>query len=344
MSKDIMNQEETSYTHITQIERGRIEELRKSGKGVREIARIMERSVSTISEEIRRGTVHQIIRDKDVYIYYADTAQRRYEKNRENSVARSFEEKYSADFFKELAVALKAKPRIHSVDSFVEYYKQEHPTERVPSTSVVYRLIDEGKLEVKNIHLPKKPSRRPKNSNPSRAKGTNVRVLGTSISERPEEAEAREEVGHYEADLVIGKQGADEPAVLTLVERKSRIGFVRKIYSKTAEAVEAVLLGLVTEVGREKFKSITFDNGSEFATMSNLEGVDVYYAHAYSSWERGSNENFNGQLREYMPKGTSFREYSEADIALYQDCINSRPRKILDYKNATDAFAQALVG
>ena len=97
-----------------------------------------------MSLEIKRGTVHQIIRDKDVYVYYADTAQRRYEKNREKSVQRSFEEKYSVKFFEALAVALKAKPRQDSVDTFVFKYKQLHPDESVPSTSVVYRLIDEG--------------------------------------------------------------------------------------------------------------------------------------------------------------------------------------------------------
>jgi IS30 family transposase len=100
MSKDIMDKKDKQYTHLTPIERGRIEELCRAGKGVREIARLLERSVSTISVEIKRGTVHQIKRDKDVYVYYGDTAQRRYEKNRQNSVQRSFEEKYSVKFFK----------------------------------------------------------------------------------------------------------------------------------------------------------------------------------------------------------------------------------------------------
>jgi IS30 family transposase len=346
MSKDIMDKADNQYTHITKIERSRIEELVKLGKGVRAIARLLERSVSTISEEIRRGRVHQIIRDKDVYVYFADTAQRRYEKNRKNSVQRSFEEKYSSRFFEELAVALKAKPRQDSVDTFVFKYKQLHPDEGVPSTSVVYRLIDEGalgKYGIKSYHLPKKMSRKPKKEGTKRTKGTNKKVLGTSISERPDSANDRKEFGHYEADLVIGKKEQGEDAVLTLVERMTRQAFVRRVSSREAKEVYGVLEELANEIGIRHIKSITFDNGSEFSSMANLTGIDVYYAHAYSSFERGSNENFNGLLREYMPKGKSFNTYSDEDIASYQNCINNRLRKILGYKSADEAYALEVV-
>lgn len=343
MSKDIMDRKDNQYTHITEIERGRIEELRKSGKGVRAIARMLERSVSTISEEIKRGTVHQIKQDKDVYVYYADTAQRRYEKNRKNSVQRSFEEKYSIQFFKALAVALKAKLRQDSVDTFVFKYKHHHPDESVPSTSVVYRLIDEGalgKYGIKSYHLPKKMSRKAKKEGTLRTKGTNKKVLGTSISERPENVDGRTEFGHYEADLVIGKKEQGEDAVLTLVERKTRQAFVRRVSSREAEVVYDVLEGLVDEIGILNFKSITFDNGSEFSNMAKLANIDVYFAHAYSSFERGSNENFNGLLREFMPKGRSFNAYSDEEIIIFQDCINNRLRRILGYKSAAEAFIE----
>jgi transposase, IS30 family len=337
-----MEQADRKYTHITLIERGQIEAYRKQGLGINQIAKLLNRSKSTISDEVKRGTVHQIKNDKDVYIYYATTAQVKYEKARKQSACLRFDEKYSAEFFKQLEVALKEKPRVHSVDTFVNYYKQEHPEERVPSTNVVYRLIDDGKLSIKSIHLPKKPSRRPKKTNSITYKGSNKKVLGTSIQQRPASVETRVEFGHYEADLVIGKKGSDEPVVLTLVERKSRLAYVRKVDNRTSKAVQNVLLDLIDEVGIHCFKSITFDNGSEFSTMSELVGIDVYFAHAYSAFERGSNENFNGLLREYMPKSTSFHEFSEADIAVYQDCINNKLRKILGYKSATQVYAQAL--
>lgn len=346
MSKDIMDKSNKQYTHLTPIERGRIEELRKSGLGVRAIARLLKRSVSTISVEIKRGTVHQIIRDKDVYVYYGDTAQRRYEKNRENSVQRSFEEKYAVKFFKELAVALKTKPRQDSVDTFVVKYQQLNPDECVPSTSVVYRLIDEGalgKYGLKSYHLPKKTQRKPKKAGENRTKGTNKKILGTSIRERPEVANDRKAFGHYEADLVIGKKEQGEDAVLTLVERMTRQAFVRRVSSREADAVYKVLESLVDSIGTSHIKSITFDNGSEFSSMANLTGIDVYFAHAYSSFERGSNENFNGLLREYMPKGKSFNQYSDEEIAIYQDCINNRLRKILGYKSAAEAYALEVV-
>ena len=346
MSKDIMDKQDKQYTDLTAIERGRIEELWKSGKGMREIARAVERSVSTISLEIKRGTVHQIKQDKDVYVYDADTAQCRYEKNRQNSVQRSFEEKYSIKFFEALAVALKAKPRQHSVDTFVVEYERLNPNECVPSTSVVYRLIDEsalGKYGIKSDHLPKKLSRKPKKEGSKRPKGSNKKILGTSISQRPESVDGRTEFGHYEADLVMGKKEQGEDAVLTLVERKTRQAFIRRVSSKEAAVVYDVLEGLIDEIGILNFKSITFDNGSEFSSMASLTGLDVYFAHAYSSFERGSNENFNGLLREYMPKGKSFNEYSDEEITLYQDCINNRLRKILGYKCAATAYAEEAI-
>jgi len=338
MSDNIMDTNSNKYTHLTLIERGKIEAYREENKGINEIARLLERSKSTISTEIKRGTVKQIKNGKEIFVYFADTAQTKYARNRKNSVCRSFYEKYSERYFVELETAIKERPRKHSVDSFTEQFKSENPGESVPSTSVVYRLIDAGELAIKSIHLPKKPSRKPKNDKPSKAKGTNKKVLGKSISERPEDVGKREEAGHYEADLVIGKKSADEPVLLTLVERKTRNAFVVKADNKCAETLRVVLEKLIKEVGNEKFKSITFDNGAEFSDMSEIKGVDIYFAHAYSAWERGSNENFNGLLREYIPKSVSIHLFSQDDINKFVACINKRPRKILKYKTAQAAF------
>ena len=142
---------------------------------------------------------------------------------------------------------------------------------------------------------------------------------------------------------MIGKKEQGEDAVLTLVERVTRQAFVRRVSSREAEKVDDVLEGLVDEIGTSNIKSITFDNGSEFSSMANLKNIDVYFAHAYSSFERGSNENFNGLLREYMPKGKSFNAYSDEEIAIYQNCINNRLRKILGYKSAAEAFIEEAV-
>ena len=214
-----------------------------------------------------------------------------------------------------------------------------------PSTSVVYRLIDDGKLAkygIKSYHLPKKLSRKPKKEGARRTKGSNKKILGKSISERPEAVEERLEFGHYEADLVIGKKVLGEDAVLTLVERKTRHAFVRRVSSREAEVVYGVLESLIDEIGKSNIRSITFDNGSEFSSMAELVGFDVYFAHAYSLFERGSNENFNGLLREYMPKGKSFHEYSDEEIRIYQDCINNRLRRIIGYQSAAAFYEKEL--
>ena len=148
--------------------------------------------------------------------------------------------------------------------------------------------------------------------------------------------------------LVKGSKEKGEPALLTLVERTTRFAIVLKISNFEASTCKEAVHELLTECGLSMFKSITFDNGSEFSTMSELEKLSdslydlkIYYAHAYSSWERGSNENFNGLLREFVPKGISIHNFTESEILSFEAALNNRPRKILGYKTAEEAFDAA---
>lgn len=345
-------QSKSQYKHLSFGERVRIEVYLKNKKSFREIARSLKRSPSTIINEIKRGTVEQMkTGGRIIKRYFADVGQRVYNENRSRSISRGLE-RYSKSFFEALEAEIKdakkikgRKLRTHSIDTFVHAYKREHPDEIVPCTKTVYNLIDAGKLNIINLDLPRRVTIRERKNTPSKPKGTNKKKYGKSIDERPETVLEREEFGDWEADFIKGKKNTGEAALLTLVERKSRTSIIRKIPNFEAETTIQALKDIVNEVGAHHFKSITFDNGSEFSEVSNLENlnVDIYFAHAYASWERGSNENFNGLVREFIPKGISINPYTEEEIQEIEDCLNKRPRRILGYQSAAEMYSMMAV-
>ena len=154
----------------------------------------------------------------------------------------------------------------------------------------------------------------------------------------------RYEFGHWEIDTVIGSKSKSDKVVLTIVEHLTRKYIAIKINGKTASAVSAATQSLRKYYGdkfSQIFKTITSDNGSEFAELSKLENdttTKVYFAHPYSSWERGSNERHNGLLRRFIPKGEKIDEYASDDILFTADWYNLLPRKILEYKTPDDLF------
>lgn len=168
---------------------------------------------------------------------------------------------------------------------------------------------------------------------------------GKSITERPREANERSEKGHWEVDLVAGKQGT-KAAILTLVERKTRKSLYVIVRNKTQQEVIRAIRRVRKRVGgdfSEVFKTITADNGSEFLDSRGIKKAagcwEVYYAHPYSSWERGSNENGNRILRRFIPKGTDIGKLTENELQRIEDWVNNYPRKIHGYKTANEMMA-----
>jgi IS30 family transposase len=193
--------------------------------------------------------------------------------------------------------------------------------------------VDLGLLPIKNIDLPEKLRRNTK----AKKSRENKRNLGASIDERPEIVDLRTEFGHWEADTVVGKKDEGEPCVLTLVERVTRMCLWIKAENHTADAIQAALESVMEYFGEQKnevFKTITGDNGSEFANLSLFEDgkLKVYFTHPYSSWEKGTNECHNKMLRRFILKGKSISDYDADDICFFADCINGIPRKILGYR------------
>ncbi|CQR26063.1 transposase [Streptococcus varani] len=330
----------STYSHLSASERGEMAAYLKMGKKPAEIARLLGRHRSTISREIKRGSVDQV-QDKNgkptsSSVYFADSGQRVYESNRQKCSYLKLND-CSAKFIEQLGYALKAKIRLHSVDSFVQTYKANHPEEVVPSTKTIYRYIKEGLLVIKPIDLPKMVSIR-KRSKP--VIKTNKKTLGQSIEERPECINDRSEFGHWEIDLVLGKKTKGEAVVLTLVERQTRYALGVKLEDKQSHTINCAVKQLTSQY---PIASITADNGSEFSLLSDLEAVDVYFAHPYSSHERGTNENFNGLLREYIPKGNSFNSLTSEELDNYITAINERPRRLLQYQSSKFLFGIAQI-
>lgn len=338
-----------SFTHLDFKERQLIEKWLKEGVKKTEVARRLGRDRTTIHREIKRGSVEQIKQVngyyKKVTVYYSDSGELAYEKRRANSVRKKIVS-FSSAFFSALEDAFtkglfKGKQRIYNIKTFIAIYVRNHPLERVATFKTVYSYIRQGLLSIKPHDLPVMYRLKPRKNKQSRPKGRNKRVLGTSITDRPEDVLSRETFGHWEADLVKGKKTKSEPAIITLVERKTRYAITTKISDYKSQTVKEAFDGIL-ESSPDLFSSITFDNGSEFSLMSELD-TDVYFCHAYSSWERGSNENFNKLLREYVPKGKSLHLFTESDIDQATQAINRRIREVIGLRSSKEYFEQCIL-
>ncbi|HEM3945923.1 TPA: IS30 family transposase, partial [Streptococcus suis] len=159
----------------------------------------------------------------------------------------------------------------------------------------------------------------------------NFKLAGKSIEERPDVINLRLENGHYEIDTVLLTK-IKNYCLLVLTDRRSRHQIIRLIPNKTAESVNQALTLLL---GEQRILSITADNGSEFKRLSEVFPEEhIYYAHAYSSWERGSNENHNRLIRRWLPKGT--KKTTPKEVAFIENWINNYPKKCLDYKSPSE--------
>lgn len=161
-----------------------------------------------------------------------------------------------------------------------------------------------------------------------------------SIHERPAEIELRQEAGHWEGDTLVGK--GKQNALVTLVERVTGLTKIRYVEDCGSAAVNREMVAVANEANMQ---SVTLDNGKEFAkheTFTQETGVIVYFADPYSSWQRGTNENTNGLIRQYFPKGTDFSTVSAKQIQEVEDMLNNRPRKRLGYRTPKQVWREAM--
>lgn len=158
------------------------------------------------------------------------------------------------------------------------------------------------------------------------------------IDERPKVVEKRERIGDWEVDTVIGQQGGS--VLVTLAERKTRLSIIALAADKSAITVKEAIVRALKPLSQH-VKTLTYDNGKEFALHADISKqleAKGYFAHPYHSWERGLNENTNGLIRQYAPKGADFNLLTDEDIQHIMERLNNRPRKCMNYKTPNEAF------
>ena len=335
--------------YFTETQRYQLEIMLQDKIPVKQIAERLGKCVSTIYNEIKRGTVEFLSSELIPYkVYKADYAQRDF---LEKQTAKGADFKIGDDFELVNFIEDKIKNEKWSPEAVIGYINT-HPDLNFQTEicfKTLYNYIHAGLfMNVKESDL--KHYRKKKKKEGKAVASHNVR--GNSITERPEEIESREIFGHWEMDTVIGQRDKKN-CLLVLSERKTRTELLRKIKSKSQDAVKAALDQIEKDLGsdqfRTRFKSITMDNGVEFLDAGKIEtSIDggkrttSYYCHPYSSWERGTNENINKMIRRWIPKGADITLYTDQQIAYIEHWINAFPRKIFNFKSSRDMLRAEL--
>ncbi len=302
-----------TYTHLTREERYQIYALKKAGHKQYEIAELLERSKSTISRELAKNIGGRGYRPKQAQ-WLADDRRamnaRTIDEATWQFACARLREEWSPDQISK-----------HAEISIETVYQRVYADKRA------------GGLLWKSLRCQKL---RKKRYGKAERRGTIPNRL--SIEQRPAIVETRSRIGDWEADTIIGKN--HRQAIVSIVERKSGFTLIRKVERKTALAVSQAMIGLL-KPHRKKVHTITSDNGREFAGHEEIASkfkADFYFAHPYSSWERGTNENTNGLIRQYFPKNRDFTTITQQEIDMAMERLNSRPRKRLGYQTPSQVF------
>lgn len=305
----------------------------------RSIAKALSRNVSTVSREIRAGGCNRCT-------YRAVRARNR---ARRNSSKRKFGKFRLSDNPILLAYIRKKLKKKWSPRQIAEELEMDYPqdmTMRI-SPEAIYTYIyvlPRGSLKKELTScLRQNHKRRYKQSRGVKMERKIEDML--SIEERPKEVADRIIPGHWEGDLIIGKN--NRSALGTLVERTTRTTILIPVKSKEAEAIAKAFAKEVKKLPQQMKLSMTYDQGREMAQhklFTKISGIKVYFAHPRSPWERGTNENTNGLIRQFFPKGTEFNKVSRYEVKKVQDLLNGRPRAALGFKKPYQVFNQLING
>ena len=326
--------------YMTYKDRIKLETMLDDKMGVSSIAKKLGFCRQTIYNEIERGSY---MHDYGWYTKKRYSADRAEARTREAQSHKGKQLKIGTD--REYANFLEKKIRKEKYSpaaALVEAKKEGYRTSIC--TTTLYSYIDKKvfhKLTNKDLLVKSKKKRHRKKEK---------RIAHPklpSIEERPEHINQREQYGHWESDLIIGKKET-KPVLLTLTERKRREEIILRLPNKKAETIKRAIddLERKTPNFKTKFKSITTDNGSEFLRYQELQEsiyggkrFDIYYCHSFCSWEKGTVENHNRMIRRFFPKGTDFSQVTEEDVKKVEEWMNSYPRRILGWLSPKEVSA-----
>ena len=321
-----------SYEHLTIDERCCIYQFKQSGLSIRQIAKALHRSPSTISRELKRNSSKIGIK-YSVTRYYPNKAQ-------ELSDERHLRSHRSLEYDKSVIEYMQKKLEENWSPEQISYRETEE-IEKVPSASSIYRYIHRGllnKVTMRNLRR-KGAFRRPAETRGKFNDG------GRTIKKRDKSVYKREELGHWEGDTVesgrVDHKRKSKYCFVTLAERKSRKYIAILVPTRTAADVTPAIISALKEFPSDLVKTITFDRGKEFSGYEEIEkelNCKTYFCDPYCAWQKGTNENTNGLLREYYPKGMDLSLVDESELLINLDKMNNRPRKCLDYKTPNEVF------
>jgi len=327
------------FKHFTIEERERIQELLWQNTSVRTIARDINRSPSSVSREICKNI--PLKRSYKPRLAHDRALERRTYRGRKLRLKSGSIRRY-------VVAGLEAGLSPEQIAGRLHY---EHAGESI-SHEAIYQFIyshvhREGRGAVKPGYHDLRPylKRRHKHRQKKGMRKT-TRVFkpkGPCIDDRPKEVEKRKVIGHWETDSMVSRQSS--VSLNTIVERKTGLVFITKIENTTAEITKNAIVKRLSALPGRIRKTVTSDNGSENAMYDSVTtelGILWYFAHPYHSWERGTNENTNGLIRWYFPKGTDFATISDETIKAVEDALNNRPRKRLGWKTPLEAFNESV--
>ena len=302
-----------NYTHLTREERYQIYALKKAGHTQVEIAGVLERNASTISRELARnrgGRGYRPRQAHDLALERRAINARQIDDDTWQFVQARLMEQWSPDQISQ-----------HAAISIETVYQR------------VYADKGMGGSLWKQLRCQKQRRKRY-----GKTDRRGIIPNRQSIEQRPAIVETRSRIGDWEADTIIGKN--HKQAIVSLVERKTGFTLIRKVERNTAQAVSDAMTNLLSP-HRRRVRTITSDNGREFAgheAISKKLKADFYFAHTYASWERGTNENTNGLIRQYFPKNRDFTTITQQEIDTAMERLNNRPRKRLGYQTPHQVF------
>jgi IS30 family transposase len=348
MGQEKISTRKWKYKHLSEGERFKIEAYLREGFKCRKIAKRLGKSPSTISREIKKGMVQQLdchLAEKSVYM--ADHGQRAYDEKQSHK-GRPIKIKADKELIRHIEKKIK-EDRYSPAAVMGEIIQKGLMFKTKPCTKTVYNYIHAGVFcHIGDANLVCGGKRKQKYRKVGK---TRRKVALKSIEDRPREVDKRTEYGHWEIDLVKSIISA-RACLFTLTERLTRQEIILKLDSCTAEEVDRALTFLEMKLGKYFsgiFKTITADNGSEFLNWEMLEEsklkpgtkrTTMYYAHPYSSYERGTNENGNRIIRRFIPKGTDIGKVTVETIRKIQNWMNNYPRGIFNYQTANDMIMQ----